>query len=51
MYVQTCIDNGPLAESEGVACEDPEEQLVGEDKCPLTYLCPTHLLIHIPVFT
>jgi hypothetical protein len=25
--------------------------LVGEGKCPLTYLCPTHFLIHLPAFT
>jgi hypothetical protein len=37
---ETRIDNGQLAESEGVAGEDPEQQLVGEGKCPLTYLCP-----------
>jgi hypothetical protein len=43
MYVCTRIDNGPLVESEEVAGEDPEH-LVGEGKCPLTYLCPTHLL-------
>jgi hypothetical protein len=30
MYVSTRIDNGPLAESEGVTGEDPEQQLVGE---------------------
>jgi hypothetical protein len=29
-------------ESEGVAGEDPEQQSVGEGKCPLTHLCPTH---------
>jgi hypothetical protein len=22
-----------------------------EGKCPLTYLCPTHFIIHIPAFT
>jgi hypothetical protein len=51
MYVWTRIDNGPLAESEGFAGEDPEQQLVGEGKCPLTYLCPIHFIIHLPVFT
>jgi hypothetical protein len=50
MYICTRIDNGPLAESEEVAGEDPE-QLVGEGKCPLTYLCPTHFIIHLHVFT
>jgi hypothetical protein len=42
MYVWTRINNGRLVESKGVAGEDPEQQLVGEGKCPLTYLCPTH---------
>jgi hypothetical protein len=42
MYVCTRIDNGPLEESEEVAGEDPEQQLVGEGKCPLPYLCRTH---------
>ena len=30
--------------------EDPEH-LFGEGKCPLTYLCPIHSLIHLPHFT
>jgi hypothetical protein len=51
MYVSTRIDNGPFAESEEVAGEGPEQQLVGEDKCPLTYLCPTHFLVHLSAFT
>jgi hypothetical protein len=51
MYVCTRIDNGPLAESEEVAGEDPEQQLVGEGKCPLTYLCPTYFIINRPAFT
>jgi hypothetical protein len=46
MYVWTRIDNCQLAESEGVAGEDPEQQLVGEGKYPLTHLCPTHFIIH-----
>jgi hypothetical protein len=36
MYVWTRIVNGQLVESEGVAGEDPEQQLIGEGKCPLT---------------
>jgi hypothetical protein len=48
MYVWTHIDNGPLVESEGLASEDPEQQMVGEGKCPLTYLCPTDFIIHLP---
>jgi hypothetical protein len=51
MYVWTRIDNGPLAESEGVAGEDPEQQLVGEGKCPLTYICPIHFIIHLSAIT
>jgi hypothetical protein len=27
--------------------EDPEH-LFGEGKCPLTHLCPIHLIIHSP---
>jgi hypothetical protein len=37
MYVYTRIDNGPFAESEGIAGEDTKQQLFGEDKCPLTH--------------
>jgi hypothetical protein len=51
MYVWTHIDNGQLVEPEGVADEDLEQQLVGEGKCPLTYLCPTHSYNSLPAFT
>jgi hypothetical protein len=51
MYVCTRIDNGPLAKSKEVVGEDPEQQLVGEGKCPLTYLCPTHFIINLSAFT
>jgi hypothetical protein len=51
MYVCTHIDNGPLVDSEEVVGEDPKQQLVSEGKCPLTYLCPTHFIIHLPAFT
>jgi hypothetical protein len=51
MYVWTHIDNGQLAESEGVAGQDPEQQLVGEGKCALTHLCPTHSYNSLPTFT
>jgi hypothetical protein len=51
MYVCTRIDNSTLAVSEEVAGEDPEQQLVGEGKCHLTYLCPTYFIIHLPAFT
>jgi hypothetical protein len=49
--LETRIDNGQLAESEGVAGEDPEQQLVGEVKCPLTHLYPTHSYNSFPAFT
>jgi hypothetical protein len=49
--LETRIDNGQLAESEGVAGEDPEQQLVGEGKCPLTRLCPTHSYNSFSTFT
>jgi hypothetical protein len=48
---ETRIDNGQLAESERVAGEDTEQQLVGEGKCPLTHLCHTHSYISFPAFT
>jgi hypothetical protein len=38
MYVCTRIDNGLVAESEEIAGEDPEQQLGGGGKCPLTHL-------------
>jgi hypothetical protein len=40
-----------LAQSKVVTSEDPEQQLVGEGKCPLIHLCPTHFIIHLPKFT
>jgi hypothetical protein len=51
MYVFTRIENGSFVESEEIAEEDPEQQLVGEGKCPLTHLCPIHFIIHLPSFT
>jgi hypothetical protein len=48
---KTRIDNGQLAESEGVAGKDPEQQLVGEGKCPFTHLYPTHSYNSFPAFT
>jgi hypothetical protein len=48
---ETHIDNGQLAESEGVAGEDPEQQSVGEGKCPSTHLCPIHSYNSLPAFT
>jgi hypothetical protein len=37
MYACTRLDNVPLAESEEVTGEAPEQQLFDEGKCPLTY--------------
>jgi hypothetical protein len=51
MYVCTHIGNSPLAESKEVAGDNLEQRLVGEGKCPLTYLCPTNFIIHLPAFT
>ena len=48
MYVCARIDNGLVEESEELAGEAPEQQLVGGGKCPLTYLCPIHSIIHFP---
>ena len=37
MYVCTRVDIGPFVESEGIAGEDPEQQQLGEGKCPLSH--------------
>ena len=37
MYVCTRVDIGSFVESEG---EDPEQQQLGEGKCPLTHYVP-----------
>jgi hypothetical protein len=51
MYVCARIENDPVEEPEELAGEAPEQQSVGGGKCPLTYLCPVHSLIHLPHFT
>jgi hypothetical protein len=48
---ETRIHNSQLAESEGVAGEDPKQQSVGEGKCPLTHLCPTQFYNSLSAFT
>ena len=48
MYVCARIENDPVEEPEELAGEAPEQQSVGGGKCPLTYLCPIHSLIHLP---
>ena len=51
MYACNCIENDPVEEPEELAGEAPEQQSVGGGKCPLTYLCPIHSLIHLPLYT
>ena len=51
MYACDRIENDPVEEPEELAGEAPEQQLVGGGKCPLTYLCPIHYLIHLPLYT
>jgi hypothetical protein len=48
MCVCACIENDPIEEPEELAAEAPEQQSVGGGKCPLTFLCPIHSLIHLP---
>jgi hypothetical protein len=47
MYVCARIENDLVEEPEELAGEAPEQQSVGGGKCPLTYLCPIHSLIHL----
>jgi hypothetical protein len=51
MYVCARVENDPVEEPKELAGEAPEQQSVGGDKCPLTYLCPIHSLIHLPHYT
>jgi hypothetical protein len=51
MDVFARLENDPVEEPEELAGEAPEQQSVGGGKCPLTYLCPIHSLIHLPHFT
>jgi hypothetical protein len=51
MYVCNRIENDSVEEPEELAGEAPEQQSVGGGKCPLTYLCPIHSLIHLPHYT
>jgi hypothetical protein len=51
MYVCARTENDPGEEPEELAGEAPEQQSVGGGKCPLTYLCLIHSLIHLPHFT
>jgi hypothetical protein len=51
MYVCARIENDPVEELEELAGEALEQQSVGGGKCPLTYLCPIHSLIHLPHYT
>jgi hypothetical protein len=47
MCVCARIEYDPVGEPEELAGEAPEQQSVGGGKCPLTYLCPIHSLIHL----
>jgi hypothetical protein len=51
MYVCARIDNGLVEESEELAGEAPEQQLVVGGKCPLTHLCPIQFYNSFPAFT
>jgi hypothetical protein len=51
MYVCARIENDPVEELEELTGEALEQQSVGGGKCPLTYLCPIHSLIHLPHYT
>jgi hypothetical protein len=51
MYVCARIENDLVEESEEPTGEAPEQQSVGGGKCPLTYLCAIHSLIHLPHYT
>jgi hypothetical protein len=51
MYVCTRIEKDLVEEPEELAGEAPEQQSVGGGKCPLTYLCRIHSLIHLPHYT
>jgi hypothetical protein len=51
MHACNRIENDPVEEPEELTGEAPEQQSVGGGKCPLTYLCPIHSLIHLPHYT
>ena len=51
MCVCARIENDPVGGPEELAGEAPEQQSDGGGKCPLTYLCPIHSLIHLPHYT
>jgi hypothetical protein len=48
MNAYACIENDLVEEPEELAGGASEQQSVGGGKCPLTYLCPIHSLIHPP---
>ena len=51
MYACNRIENDSVEEPEELTGEAPEQQSVSGGKCPLTYLCPIHSLIHLPHYT
>jgi hypothetical protein len=51
MYACNRIENDPVEEPDELAGEAHEQQSVAGGKCPLTYLCPIHSLIHLQLYT
>jgi hypothetical protein len=51
MYVCARIDNDLVEESEELAGEAPEQQLVGGGKYPLTHLCSIQFYNSLSAFT
>jgi hypothetical protein len=51
MYDCVRIESDLVEEPKELTGEAPEQQSVGGGKCPLTYLCPIHTLIHLPRYT
>jgi hypothetical protein len=51
MYVCARIENDLVEELEELTGEALSSSRVGGGKCPLTYLCPIHSLIHLPHYT
>jgi hypothetical protein len=51
MYVCARLENGLVEESEELAGEAPEQQLVGGGKCHLTHLCHIQFYNPLSAFT
>ena len=48
MYACSRIENDSVEEPEELAGEAPEQQSVGEGKCPQTYYVLLYFIIHYP---